>query len=212
MWKYTGFMSGHDEQSLRKRPSGRRAGDSGTREAILNSARELFADIGYDGASIRAIATAASVDPALIRHFFGDKATLFATTLADHTTIPQRMADAFVGDPDQVGSRVVDAYLHLWEDDETRHVLLALVRSATTSERAANMLMTVLGARMRDNPHLSQEDPAQGQRVALVASHLLGIAFTRYVIKLPEIASLSHEELVADIAPAIQRYLTGNHQ
>lgn len=205
-------MSDQDEKSLPKRPSGRRSGDSGTREAILDSALELFSQTGFEATSIRTIATSAGVDPALIRHFFGDKATLFATTLAEHTSIPQRLGEAFDGDPAHIGVRVVDTYLHLWEEEETLHIMLAIVRSAATSASAAEMLKTVLGSRMRGVAQLSAEDPDQSKRVALAASHMLGIGFTRYVIKLPDITSRTHEELVAEVGPVIQRYLTGTNR
>ncbi len=61
--------------------TGRRAGDSGTREAILQAARAQFAERGYDGATIRAIAAAAAVDPALVHHFYGSKESLFAAAM-----------------------------------------------------------------------------------------------------------------------------------
>ena len=49
--------------------TGRRTGSPDTREAILDAATHLFAERGYDGASIRAIGTAAGVDAACL-HFF----------------------------------------------------------------------------------------------------------------------------------------------
>ncbi|VXB05627.1 TetR/AcrR family transcriptional regulator [Arthrobacter sp. 9AX] len=199
-------------QNTRKRPTGRRTGDSGTRDAILDAARDLFADLGFDGASIRAIAAAAGVDPALIRHFFGDKETLFASTVADRTAIPQRLVDALTGDPAQLGRRVTDTYLKLWEDPETQPVLQALVRSATTSDRAAAMLREVLGARLLSQEILPGFDEDRIRRLAICASHLLGIAVARYIIKLPAISALPRDALMDEVAPTIQRYLTGQHQ
>ena len=79
--------------------TGRRAGNSGTRDAILDAATALFAERGYEGASMRTIAAAAGVDPALIRHFFDDKDTLFATVIADRTIIFQQLAASLPGDP-----------------------------------------------------------------------------------------------------------------
>ncbi len=61
--------------------TGRRGGDSGTRAAILDAARRRFAGHGYDGATIRAIAADAGVDPALVHHFFGTKERLFAAAV-----------------------------------------------------------------------------------------------------------------------------------
>lgn len=195
----------------RTKPSGRRAGDSGTRDAILDAARDLFAEHGYDGASIRAIATAAGVDPALIRHFFGDKDGLFAAIVSDRSMVPQRIGAALPGSPDTLGERVTDAYLGLWEDPEVRPVLLALVRSATTSGRAAEMLMEIMGARLQSEAAIGPLTENRMHDVAIAASHLFGVAVARHVLGVPALAELSHDELVAEIAPAIQRYLTRSH-
>ena len=205
--EYTDAVTPVNDDTTRKRPSGRRSGDSGTRDAILDAAKDLFAELGYEGASVRAIAGAAGVDPALIRHFFGDKVALFASTVADRTTIPQRMAAALEGDPAQLGARITDSYLRMWEEPDTRAILLSLVRSATTSEHAATMLLDILGARLRDQT--SAADDERTQRIAISASHLLGVAMARYIVKVPPITAMSHDELVAHIAPTIQTYLTG---
>ncbi|WP_336603819.1 TetR/AcrR family transcriptional regulator [Agromyces seonyuensis] len=194
-----------------KRPTGRRAGDSGTRDAILDAARDLFAARGYDGASVRAIATAAGVDPALIRHFFGDKDGLFAATMADRTVIPARIAEHLQGDPATAGNRIVDAYLRMWEEPETRPVLMALIRSATTSEQAVGMLFDVLGGRIREQSGITDPDGERMRRVALAGTQMLGVAVARYVIKLPPIAAMTHAELVEQIGPTIQRYLDGEN-
>lgn len=194
------------ESRRRDRPTGRRAGDSGTRDAILNAALDLFAANGYDGASIRAIAASAGVDPGLVRHFYGDKKTLFATALADRTAVVQRLGEALAGDQAGVGERAARAYLELWEDPDTRPVLLALVRSATTSDQAAQMLIELLGGRIE--PQIRDTEDA-ARRLALAASHMLGLAIARYVVKLPTIATASVDELVREVAPSMQRYLAG---
>ena len=75
------------------RRSGRRTGDSGTREAILSAARKRFGDHGYTGATIRAIAADAGVDPALVHHFFGTKERLFGAAMR-LPLIPGEIIDA----------------------------------------------------------------------------------------------------------------------
>ena len=197
-----------ERTTARKRPTGRRAGDSGTRDAILDAASALFAEHGYEGASIRAIAAAGGVDPGLIRHFFGDKQTLFTTVVADRTAIPGRLAAAVGDDPSTAGRAFTDAYLRLWEDPETRPVLFALVRSAMTSPGATEMLRELLLSRV-----LVPDGGAERlSQVALAGAHLFGIAMARHVIGLPPVVALSHDELVDQGAPTIQRYLTGTHR
>ena len=77
--------------------TGRRPGNQDTREAIIAAAREAFAEKGYDRASIRAIATGAGVDPALVHHYFGTKDQLFLATVnapIDPAQILPRVLDA----------------------------------------------------------------------------------------------------------------------
>jgi hypothetical protein len=38
---------------------------------------------------------------------------------------------------------------------------------------------------------------------------MLGLALTRYILKLPPVVAIDQETLVAGVAPTIQRYLTG---
>ncbi len=193
----------------RKRPTGRRTGDSGTREAILDAAQELFAQSGYDATSIRAIASGAGVDPGLIRYFFGGKQELFAATMAQRTVIPATIAQALSGNPATLGRRVTDAYLGLWEDPGTRPILLGLFRSAMTTKEAAQMLIDALSARVRDDTPLPAPDNPRTRGFALAATHLLGVAIARHIIKLPVIVDLTHEELVDMLAPEIQLHLAG---
>jgi AcrR family transcriptional regulator len=193
---------------LAKRP-GRRAGISRSRDSILDAATELFAQYGYEGASLRSIAASADVDPGLIRHFFGDKDGLFAAVVADRTVVFERLAASVPGDQRTIGLRVTDTYLRLWEQPDTRPILLAIVRSATTSDSAAAMLRDALASKVR--VHAGEQDSAGARRLAMAGSQLLGVAVARHIIKAPAIAELTHDELVAQVAPTIQRYLTGTH-
>jgi AcrR family transcriptional regulator len=203
-------MTGTSQAPTRQRPTGRRAGDSGTRDAILDAARDLFADNGYDQASIRAIATRAGVDPALIRHFFTDKETLFAATMADRTVIPQRLADALNGDPATLGRRITETYFQLWEDPTTRPILLGLVRSAMTTDHGTAMLIEALAGRVRADAPLPDLDSPRAQVIALAGSHLFGTAVARHVLQLPVLADMTLEHLVDHVTPAIQGYLDAN--
>ncbi len=61
--------------------TGRRPGRSGSREKILVAARSHFAREGHEGATIRAIAHTARVDPRLVMHFFGSKHDMFVAAM-----------------------------------------------------------------------------------------------------------------------------------
>lgn len=189
-----------------KRPTGRRAGDSGTREAILDAALLLFAEHGFDGASMRAIAAEAEVDPALIRHYFGPKERLLAVLITERSDFPATLGDILNGDPQQAGRRITDAYLRLWDDPTMGRILLTLVRSATTSEQAAQMLREVLLARAGE---VVAGTPVDVTRISLAAAQMFGIAIARHVVRLPALTTLDHDALVDLVAPTVQRYLDG---
>ena len=196
-------------ESAHQRSTGRRPGDSGNRAAILAAARDQFARNGYDGASLRTIAAAAGVDPGLIRHFFGSKDDLFAAALEIPPAMTQRVAQALTGAQDRLGERLVDAYLHLWEDPDSAEALRATVRSAFSSDRAADRLQAMLDARFLAEiaPHLNEPDRAA--RAAVAGAHLLGVAIARYVVRVGPVATLDRDELVAWCAPTVQRLVAG---
>lgn len=200
-------MSARPQQTPTRRSPGRRAGESGTREAILDAAQELFAAGGYEATSMRAVAARADVDPGLVRYFFGDKAQLFAAAMVQRSIIPESLAAAIEGDPGSVGRRVSAAYLGLWEDPVTQPVLLGLIRSAMTSRAAVQMFIETLAPRvLGDERAPSPKDP-RVRRFALALTHLLGVGVARHVLKIPVVADLTREEWVEMLAPEIQAYL-----
>ena len=84
--------------------TGRRPGESGTRERIADAARVLFAEQGFDRTSVRAVAAKAGVDPALVHHYFGTKQRLFLEAV-DFPIDTQRSIESLsIDDPDQVGA------------------------------------------------------------------------------------------------------------
>lgn len=194
------------------RRTGRRPGNPDTREAILDAARKLFAEKGYDAASIRGIATAAGVDPALVHHYFGNKEQLFLATM----NIPINPADIIeqvgVGDREGAGERLVRAFLGVW-DSPVGAAGAALLRSAVSSELGARMLREFVSRQIlrRVLKELKMEDePHADLRANLVGTQLVGLAMARYIVKLEPITSTPRETLVAAVAPNVQRYLTGD--
>jgi len=197
--------------------AGRRAGDSGTRETILDSARGQFAEHGYDRATIRAIAAAAGVDPALVHHFYGTKERLFAAAMqlpvVPSEVISAALAEAGRGPGESAGEHLVRSALALWEIAELRGAFVALLRSALTSRPAAVMLREFLTeAILQPVASLagSTDPESTAFRASLIASHMLGLALTRYVLQFGPVAAASADDLAVAIGPAIDRYLTGD--
>ena len=190
--------------------TGRRAGASGTREAILEAARDRFARHGYDGATIRGIAADAGVDPALVHHFYGTKERLFVAAMRFPVVPSEILPQLLASDPDRLGEAIVRLVLTIWEDPQARATALGLVRSAVSNEDAARMLREFVRSAILGAMVGAAAAPDPELRAALVASQVVGLAFTRFVVRLEPLASAGIEELVAAIGPTIQRYLTGD--
>ncbi|WP_189195166.1 TetR/AcrR family transcriptional regulator [Micromonospora fulviviridis] len=192
------------------RRTGRRPGNPDTREAILTAARAAFADRGFDAASIRAIATAAGVDPALVHHYFGTKEDLFRATVAIPVDPAELVPRVLAGGRDEVGERLVRTFLAVW-DSPVGTAAVALLRSAMSNQWTARLLREFLVTQvLRRVVEQLDLDPAEVPlRGALVATQIAGLAMMRYVIRLEPVASASPDTLAATIGPTIQRYLTG---
>jgi AcrR family transcriptional regulator len=190
--------------------TGRRPGRSGTREAILASARESFTASGYDGASIRDIARRADVDPALVHHYYGSKHELFIAAVELPVDITAVLDQVLAGERERVGERIVGMLLRVWDRQVDRSPLIALVRSAVTSEEHARMLreflVSVLFAKIAERLGL----PDARLRASLAASQMVGLIIARYVVRIEPIASAPPHVVIAAVGPTIQRYLTGD--
>ncbi len=191
-----------------KRP-GRPPGSSDARERILVSARELFASNGFDKSSIRAIATAAGVDSALVHHYFGTKQQLFAAAI--HIPIdPMAILVPIRETPiEELGHTLPMLLIPVW-DSEMGAGLIATLRSLLSGSDVSlirTFIQEVIVAEVAprvDNP------PGTGRiRVQFVASQLVGLVMARYIIGLEPFASLSADRIAHTIGPNLQRYLTG---
>ncbi|MEU0151751.1 TetR family transcriptional regulator [Micromonospora fulviviridis] len=192
------------------RRTGRRPGNPDTREAILTAARAAFAERGFDAASIRAIATAAGVDPALVHHYFGTKEELFRATVAIPVDPAELVPRVLAGGRDEVGERLVRTFLAVW-DSPVGTAAVALLRSAVSNQWTARLLREFLVTQvLRRVVEQLDLDPAEVPlRGGLVATQIAGLAMMRYVIRLEPVASAPPDTLAATIGPTIQRYLTG---
>lgn len=190
--------------------TGRRPGTSGAREAILASAQELFASVGFQRATIREVAREAGVDPALVHHYFGTKDDLFVAVLDLPANPGEVIPAALAGDPDELGERIVRAFLGAWDGQPGQRPLLALVRSATSNESAARMVREFMEHAIRARLAAVIEADDVPLRTALAASQMAGLAIARYVLRLEPLASAPPETVVAAVGPTIQRYLKGD--
>jgi AcrR family transcriptional regulator len=187
---------------------GRRAGAPDTRSEILAAARKVFGESGYDRATVRSIAGEAGVDPSLIYHYYSTKDELFAASIEVPFPPMEVLESVFASDPDEVGRKLAETFFSIWENGEARASLLGILRSAMGGDdRAVAAFREFLTAAILD--HISPLIPADRARLRalLMASQLIGVAMTRYVMRLEPVASAPIEELVELVAPRIQSYV-----
>jgi AcrR family transcriptional regulator len=203
-------MEGVTEKTTGVRRRGRRPGGTDTREALLNAAREVFIEQGYDGATVRAIAGRAGVDAAMVNHWFGGKEGLFGEAVLKLPFNPQDIVDILMDSPpDLVGDTIVRTFLSRW-DASGGGVFTALIRSVASHEEAAMLLrdfffkfvfMQIIGKFSPDHQDL---------RATLIATQIVGLGMVRYVARFEPLASADVDTLAVAIAPTLQRYINGS--
>lgn len=192
------------------KPPGRRRGAPDTRAEILDAARLVFAQSGYDRATVRAIAAEAGVDPAMIHHYFGSKDQLFAASIDIPTSATAQVLGLGAVDTNQIGRHLAETFFDVWEKEGPRTALLGILRSAMGGEDQAveafrQFLTSVMVAQLA--PKIGGDDARL--RALLMASHLVGIAMTRYVMRLEPIAGAPIDSVIDMVAPRLQSYADG---
>lgn len=196
--------------SGRARRAGRRPGQPDTREQILTSARDLFSEKGYEATSVRAIAAGASVDAALINHYFGSKEGLFRAAL-ELPEEPARLLARVLAEstPEELPARLARTFVSLWEDPDTQPQLLILLRRAIDRPDHLRSVPEYMQSHLLIPDvvrHVSS--PAEARvRFALVQSHLFGVATLRHVLRVEPWAGMTPDQLEAMVVPTIAHYL-----
>jgi len=173
-----------------------------TKATILTAARAQFAALGYQATTIRSVATAAEIDPAMVMRYFGNKEGLFAAA-ADFDL---RLPDLSQMPRAALGAGLVGHFLDRWEGDET---LMALLRASTTNEAAAERMRAIFATQMAPLiARLTGEPRATAAaRAGLIATQVLGLALCRYVLRLPPVVGLKRPEIVRRVGETVQSYL-----
>lgn len=174
-----------------------------SRAAILAAARALFVAQGYERTSVRDIAAAAAIDPAMVIRYFGSKEALFARAAEFDLGLPD-LSDV---PSDGVGEVLVRHFLQVWEGPEESSGFVVLLRSALSHAAAGDRMREVFATQLLPELARAAGGRLAPDRAGLVASQMLGLALTRYVLKLPPVVTMSPEAVVRLVGPTIQRYL-----
>ncbi|RKT54204.1 TetR family transcriptional regulator [Saccharothrix australiensis] len=195
------------ERGTHQRPGRWRSGAE-SRQRILQAARELFGRHGYGGTTVRAIATAAGVDPAMVFYFFGTKQGLLGAAIEMSDNIPPAIESIFTGGLDTIGERIVRTLLENLEKSD-RTPLVMLTRSAPTDAQSEALLREFIDREITERLAALLGTPDAALRAGMVNVQILGLAVARYIVRIEPIASSSVDELVARFGPLVQHCLTG---
>jgi AcrR family transcriptional regulator len=184
------------------RPSGAR-----TREEILAAATAQFTANGYERTSMRAVARAANVDPALVRHYFDSKVALFVEALRPRVELPQQAEQLASGDPELVGERVIRFFLATWAHPEAGPRIITLLKASLEHPQVARYVRVLIveGVIEKVAAAVGSSDPPASATAA--ASQVMGLAMLRHVARWEPIASMTDDELVSRFAPVVTRHL-----
>lgn len=166
-----------------------------TEEGILAAARQLFADLGYDRTTIRAVATAAGVDAGLVMHYFGSKDELF-TRAASHSA--DELPD---GSAEEVAEALLTSLARRLDGEPVAS--LAVLRSMLTNTDAADRY------RAAGEPQLSQiaaaiPTPDAELRASLLSAIVHGVIIERYMLRLGRLADASPDQIIDLLRPCFQ--------
>jgi AcrR family transcriptional regulator len=175
-----------------------------TKAAILLAARRAFSEHGFNGASIRSIAIDAQIDPAMVMRYFGSKRNLFVAATEVELELPA-LAETPRADR---AKRLLEHFCLQWESRSgAGDALIMLLRTSASDRAAAIRVNTVFEAQVVKMISSIVEREEAFRRAGLIASQVLGIALTRYILELPAVANLTVDDLIAEYAPVIQRSL-----
>lgn len=175
-----------------------------TRQAIETAARELFASQGYERTTVRDIGTRAGIDASMIIRYFGSKEALFSLVAEPDLRLPELGGI----DPAGIGEALVRHFLEQWEGEGAGQGLQVLLRSAASNEDAAERLRKIFQMQVFPAVAAAGSPETAARRAGLVATQVLGLAFARYVLRLPPVVALTDEDLISQIGPTVQRYAT----
>jgi AcrR family transcriptional regulator len=177
---------------------------------IVAAARNQFAENGWAGTTIRAIARSADVDPALVYHYFGSKEGLLDAATNPPQKWLESIAEVWATPIQELGKALITLLLASWADDEIGPTLRAILQTAAHEPSTREKLRRVVEGSLMGVSKLGSDEQDRLVRSGLIGSQMMGFALMRFVWKIEPVASMSDNEAIAAIAPNLQRYVDGN--
>jgi AcrR family transcriptional regulator len=174
-----------------------------TRDRILHEARRLFAELGFEKTTIRAVAAAAAINPSMVMRYYKSKEELFATA----ARIDFRMPDLVAVPSQDRGVALVTHILDQWDGPTTGEELQALLRAAGTHELARRRLVELV--EKQAVPVIRSVLPRHRteERLGLIIMQLTGLVLSRYFLKHPSVMALKRAALIRRVGTTVQHYM-----
>jgi AcrR family transcriptional regulator len=177
---------------------------------IAAAARDEFAENGWAGTTIRAVARTADVDPALVYHYFGSKEGLLDAATNPPRQWLDRVAKVWTTPVDQLGAALITLLLATWADDEVAPTLRAILQTAAHEAATREKLRRIVEGSLMGVAQLGADERDRLTRSGLISSQMMGFALMRYIWKIEPIASMADDEVIAAITPNLQHYVSGD--
>lgn len=175
------------------------------KDRIVAAARSVFAEVGYERATVRQIAERANVVPAMLVRYFGGKAGVFAAAIQFDLVLPSLEGMDFKAASETLVTHVTGD----WDTNGTGGDLVALLRASLDHPEAKERLVSIFYEQL--NAAVNVVGGVEGGRTAaLIASQLLGLIFCRYVLGIPALHAIPHDKIISSVGHALESYLADN--
>ena len=171
-----------------------------TEATILDAARTLFAEVGFEKTTIRGVAGRAGVDPALVMQYFGSKDGLFAACASAFADRKR----ALTTDRDGIAAAALADLFAGFEDPDEAAASIAVMRSCLTHERAREVMRDQVMAERHAKLADTIGGPDADLRAGLFAAIMMGTSLTRYLVQLPSVANASREDIERVLEPVLK--------
>ncbi|MGH8861902.1 MAG: TetR family transcriptional regulator [Jatrophihabitantaceae bacterium] len=187
--------------------AGRRPGPTTTGDDVLRAARTLFAERGYHATTVRAIAAAARVTPAMVHHFFRSKHAVFLASIRMPLDPAQLLSGMLSGPREQFPERLVRTFVGVWRSEVTGPSLRSVLRSAITDDEQAAAMRAFASTVVI--PRAAAGLDVAPERIVAALSIMIGQAVARTMIAFEALADLDDDQVVELYVPAVRAALFG---
>ncbi|WP_409062219.1 TetR family transcriptional regulator [Streptomyces sp. SYP-A7185] len=189
-------MKSSDEPSTTRR----RRDPEASRRAILDAARRELYERGYSRTTIRGVAARAGVTHGLVMRHFGSKEGLLRASVQG----PDELDAVLTGDAEGLPERIATAFVERMEVARGSDPMVALIRSAAADNPLATDLYVTMQGQSARAYRAVLTGPDVDERVDLLGSVLLGVTFSRYVVRAGALAAMEPEELSRHLAELLR--------